>query len=219
MSDSLTLSDAFLLLRLDKRNLSRTSQELYTVGSVFIELLFRGHLELDEKAKVQVRKEEETGIQYLDEVLHFLKKEKPRKLKRWVDYFSNRKKRRRAVHEAVLTRLQANKMVHTREEKILGILSKHRLVAEEKAKETVIRRIRAEVLESGNVTDQTFVLCMLSLKAKLFRLYFSKREEGEIKARLKEWQNKNPEQLEWVKSVQRAIDEMDTAFVAAFTIP
>jgi hypothetical protein len=219
LSDSLTLSDAFLLLRLGKRNLSRTSQELYTVGIVFIELLFRGHLELDEKAKVRVRKEEETGIQYLDELLDFLKKEKPRKLKRWMDYFSNRKKRRRAVHEAVLTRLQANKMVHTREEKILGILSKHRLVAEEKAKEIVIRRIRAEVLESGNVTDQTFVLCMLSLKAKLFRLYFSKREEGEIKARLKEWQNKNPEQWEWVKSVQRAIDEMDTAFVAAFTIP
>lgn len=217
MDSQLTLSEEFVLLSLDKRlhrfkiNF-RTYQETYTAGIVFIELLLDNWIRLDEKGRVQISKDGDSGMPYLDLVLHEVgKASRPKTLKKWVKYFYSRKKRLHAIFNSVVEGLERNKAVQIDKDKLLGVIPKEKLVPDNSQIDLVIERIRAELLEKGKVEHQTIALCFLLAKLKLLRSYFSKHEEKRLKERLEQLQKENPDELKWVQSVRRAVDDLDAA--------
>lgn len=70
----------------------------------------------------------------------------------------------------------------------------------------VIQKIRAEMLESGEMADETVALVSLLEKSYQIKRYFSAYETGQLKARLKEIREAPSSQL--VKQMVEYIDKM-----------
>lgn len=88
-----------------------------------------------------------------------------------------------------------------------GILAgKPRFVPNPIEVDKVIQKIRAEMLESGDMADETVALVSLMEKSYQIKRYFSAYETGQLKARLKDIREAPANQL--VKQMVDYIDKM-----------
>jgi hypothetical protein len=86
-----------------------------------------------------------------------------------------------------------------------------RFVPSSGAVDRVIQKIRAEMLESGAMADETVALVSLLEKSHRIKQYFSAYEAGQLKTRLKEIRETSPNQM--IKQMVDYIDSM-TAVIA-----
>ncbi|SEM89146.1 Golgi phosphoprotein 3 (GPP34) [Lihuaxuella thermophila] len=216
MPVELTLPEELLILGIDDTHRFklhfRSHQKNYTVGTVLLELLLREIIEMDEKGRLILTSSSMTGVPYLDRVIQLLAEHerKPKNLKKWIIYFGNRNRLRNQVNQAVLESLQTKEVLKVEQSRFLFIPVK-KFVVNMDAREYVVQKIRAELLEEGPVEAQTVLLVFLLERAKLLGDYFSHYEEKQLKSRLKELKEQDQQIAEWVKSVRKAMDEMDAA--------
>ena len=79
----------------------------------------------------------------------------------------------------------------------------------------VIEKIRAELLENGSITDETFALCAIFDKCRFIKDYFSKAESAKLKLRLKEIRNSDAH-----KTTRKVLDSIEATIVTLFyTVP
>jgi hypothetical protein len=219
MPVELTLPEELLILGIDDTHRFklhfRSHRKNYTVGSVLLELLLREIAEMDEKGRLILKRPAMTGVPYLDQVIQVLAEHehKPKNLKKWVIYFNNRIRLRNRVNQAVIEILQKKEVLKVEESGFLLVPIKKFAVNME-ARDYVVQKIRAELLEEGPVEAQTVILAFLLERAKLLGDYFSHYEEKQLKDRLKQLKEQDHESAEWVKSVRKAMDEIDAALVA-----
>lgn len=221
MTQPLNLSEEFALVSLRDQGLNLKYHYLmyrdtYAVGAVFTELLLNGIITLDEKGTVILAKEGKTGVSYLDLVIEELakRKEKPKRLRKWILTFYYKKRLRRRVIKAIMEQLQAKEAVQEKETRILFV-PKTTYVANEDARERVIQKIRAELLENGKVDEEAVALTLLLGKIRLLKDYFSKYEAGQLEAKLKEIKDGDYESLAWLNEVDKAIAEVEAAIGSA----
>ncbi|MBA4601935.1 GPP34 family phosphoprotein [Thermoactinomyces sp. AMNI-1] len=140
------------------------------------------------------------------------KENKPKSLKKWIVYFYYRQRLRRQVHQAILQSLVQKGAMKVEESKDQLIPWKKYLDIDQ-AREFVVQKIGAELLEPGTVEKSTATLCLLLEKTNLLKSYY---EEKQLKEKLKEIKEQEQESIIWVKEVCKAINEIEAAIMASF---
>lgn len=218
MSFGFTLPEELVLLGLDEQTHRfkihyRSMKSTFSVGASFLELLLQKRIRLDEKGKVEVVNPKPTGVSFLDRVLMELSESKKRrKLKNWIIHFHNRWKLLNGVHEDILEELARKNALDIQKKKFLLVIPVRRFVVQEQAQERVIQKIRAEMLEEGPVDERTATLCILLKECKLIQEYFSNYEQDALQKKLEELKEKH-ESAEWIKAIERAVQEIQVAVI------
>jgi hypothetical protein len=86
------------------------------------------------------------------------------------------------------------------------LAGKPSFVPNPEAVDKVIQKIRAEMLESGAMTDETVALVSLLEKSSRIKRYFSGYEAGQLNARLKEIRETSPNRM--IRQMMEYIDSM-----------
>ena len=149
-----------------------------------LELTSGGYVQADEKEKYSPIKPLDSERTYL-QPLYDVIATKPMKATKIAEKYmvSNKLFTQffNAVGESLANAACAEKTVN---QSILG--QKIVFIPKSDCTDAIIEKIRAELLESGTVSDDTIILCALLDKSGLIKDYFSKVESDKLKIRLKE---------------------------------
>lgn len=195
---SLSIAQEYLLCSLNKKgNLPALSITIpvCVVASGLIELMMSNCIKLDENKKFTVINDLGPEQAYLRSLFDSLNKLKLLKIKEIVNEynlaFTNKK-----LHGLVTdigNSLALRDCVTVEKGGIFR--NKLSFIPNSDEVDRVIQKIRAELLESGTVSDETIALVSLLDKSKQIENYFSRYESKQLKVRLKEIRKTSSNQL------------------------
>lgn len=206
----LSLSQEYLLCSLsEKGKLPVFGKEVSVciLASALLEMLMDGCVQLHDKNKVSVMGALSDERPYLRSLYEWLCKPKPVTIEKLAqDYcMTLTDKRLNALIVDIGNSLAESGCVTVENGGVLAF--KPRFIPNPDDVEIVIQRIRAELLENGEIADETVALVSLLQKGYQLNRYFSKYESGRLKARLKEIKETPSNQL-----VKRLVDYVDAIF-------
>jgi len=182
-----------------------------------IELLADGSVQIGEKDKISVTGDLGAERTYLRSLYEWLGKSGPVSLNKVAQTYC-----------VTLTGRQINALVDDIGDSLVqngcatpemgGVFGKKRcFLPRPEAVDRVIQKIRAELLESGAIDEETVALVSLMEKSSQIKKYFSKYESDQLKARLKEIRQAPSSQM--VKRIVDYIDKMIAVITAPAVIP
>lgn len=92
---------------------------------------------------------------------------------------------------------------------------KHYYIPNKETIDYIVQKIRAELLENGNLDDEVIALTCLLNKSGLLKQYFSKYESQQLQDRLKEMKNSAPNMV--IKDMLDYIEAITVAIVISST--
>lgn len=155
------------------------------VGAGLMELQLEGCISMDQKM-VEITAELPEKMAYLKPLYDELNPEKAVKIEKVIDEYmiTFTDKALKQLTQSVKDSLEENGMMIKSE---AGLLNKRLiLVPSKEARTGVIEKIRAELLEEGEITEDVVILTVLLDQADCLKEYFSKYEQKELKGKLKE---------------------------------
>ncbi|WP_080848092.1 hypothetical protein [Cytobacillus gottheilii] len=170
-------------------------RQLYMVGGLFFDLLLLDAIEFDSKDKIKINSDYENIIE--DETLlklcSIIKEQKSKTFKGWISYFNIPSKNRVLLYNSLIKNIsQTNN-----------------------SKDFVVQRLRAELLEPGNVSDETVALALLLKASKLLKEYFSNYEIKEINNRIELFKKENAKRWSNIKQIGKEIEYMDALILSS----
>ena len=134
--------------------------------------------------KVSVCAELPAGLAYLRPLYNVINQDKPVKIAKVVEAFTIAftNKKLRELENALMTSLQEAGVAEPVKAGILG--NKDCCVPQKNIVTGVIEKIRAELLEDGEISEDVIILTALMAKAGNLKDYFSKYERKELKNRI-----------------------------------
>ncbi len=207
----LSISQSYLICALNKSGklpaLSLENPVCLLAGGL-IDLIFSKIIVVGQDKKLCITSELGEENQYLSSLYAFIKESKPMKVEELAsEYaFSLSDKRLKLLVKDIGTSLVALGYATTGN---IGLLEKTPcFIPDRKIVDNMIQNIRAELLESGTVSDNMITLVSLMDKSNQIKQYFSKHEKDELKARLKEIRESDSNKL-----VKEMMDYIDTLMV------
>ncbi|MPQ33927.1 hypothetical protein E4V42_21235 [Clostridium estertheticum] len=164
--------------------------KLLTVGAVIYDLISSGKVELDNKNRINVINNF-SEIESEQIVLKTLSKKKNRKLFLWIVWYYvtfNSK----SVYQANICKLKSSNSISTAE--------------------NIVQKIRAELLEDGNIYEGTVFLSFLLKKVNLLKKYFSKYESEDLNKTINRL--KNEECYKVYSIISKSITILDIAVMS-----
>lgn len=210
---NLSIAKEYLLCGMNEKGnidsyLSLRQQVCFTC-SCLLELLYEDIISIKDK-KIYIEKDLIEENIYLLPLYEFIKNSKPMKFEKIVEAynFSTNTKRMKILFDRVKNSLIEDGCTVTIEKNtVFG--NKTYIKSKDKAKDKVVQKIRAEILEAGKLDNSTIILVSLLDKSELLKTYFSKYELKCLKERLKEIQNDSNNQI-----IKQAVDYIDAVLVA-----
>jgi hypothetical protein len=156
------------------------------LASGLIELMMSGQISIDERKTVSVKGESSAEQPYLASLLASLKQWGDVKLDKLAQEYCLGlvTKKLNSLITDIGNSLADRECVTVKKGGFLAALPLYIPNSEEVDK--VIQKIRAELLESGSISDETVALVSLLEKSNRIKRYFSAYEAKQLKARLKE---------------------------------
>lgn len=189
-----------------------TEKEVCLYAANLIELIQAGAVILENKMLTCTEPSSSVPA-YLEPMLEILRQSKPKKPEDLVGdlAFSLSGRPMKEMMAACLSFMEKEDLMETSVHKGLLKETEYR-VCREGETDRVIQKIRAEFLETGEISDETMILGSLLNKAGLLKTYFSAYETKTFKQRLKELSG-TPEN----KMITEMINYVDTliAVIAA----
>ena len=191
MLNNLSIAQEFVLLALDRdtnklKSMLRMHVALYTAMACFVELSMNGNVTFADDDTVTIADSASTGEQYFDKLLEIIAAEKPRKLKEWVSYFYYGHKE---IYKLVVE----------------SLAEKNSDAAN--ARNRIVEKIRAELLENGNVEQRTLALALFLNSKGMLKDYFSGYEKKTLKQRMENF--KNEDFYKKIKTMETVIQNLD----------
>lgn len=206
----LSLSQEYLLCSLsEKGKLPIFGKEVSVciLASALLEMLMDGSVQMQGKNKMSVAGELGCERPYLRSLYEWLSKPKPVSIEKLAqDYCMTLTDKR--LNELIVdigNSLAENGCVTVEKGGVLAF--KPRFIPNPGDVDKVIQKIRAELLESGEIADETVALVSLLQKGYQLKRYFSSYESGQLKTRLKEIKNSPSNQL-----VKQMVEYVDAIF-------
>lgn len=201
----------------EKGKLSGFSEErmVCLVAAGLLELQMEGCV-LVEGKKVVVTAELPEQMYYLKPMYDLLDQPKPMKLDKLLETynFSFSGKKLTELTDAIGASLEAMGVV---EGEMGGLFKSTKCYIPQKGViNSIIDKVRAELLEDGDVTDDVMALVVLLEKSKCLKTYFSEFERREIKSRLQVLLDSEAGKL--VKHMVDYIDDMMTMIIAVMAV-
>lgn len=209
----LSITQEYMLCALNKKGrfpLLSDGIPVCFVAGALLELLGNESVKIQDK-KCIINKELDEAFGYLHPLFSFIERSKPRTIKDLAgDYvLTLRSKKLNDLIQSVGNSLVQADCVH--ETKRTGIFGgeKAYFVPSVERIEHVVQKVRAELLENGDLSDETVGLVSLLSKSGLLKQYFSKYESKQLKERLIEIRNSDSNRL-----VKEMLDHIDTIMMA-----
>ncbi len=216
--NELSITQEYLIFAVDEKGrISGFSTEKLVcfVASALQDMQLAGCVTIDGK-KVTVTGELPAGRNYLRPLYEFIHQPKPVKLEKILEefYYSVTDRRLNELMGAVGGSLEQMGLAESVKAGFLR--GKKSYIPTKAALDGVIGRIRAAVLEGGEMTKEIAVLVTLLDKSKSLKAYFSDHERRAIGSKLKEIVNTPDGRL--LKDMIDYVDEMTAAMVAAISV-
>lgn len=212
----LSITQEYLLCALNKKGkLPSLGNEIPTcfVAGALLDLLNEEFVKIQSK-KVIINKELDKAFDYLHPLFSFIERSKPKTIKDLAgDYILTlRSKKLNDLIQSVGNSLvMADCAYAINRRGILGGEKTYYIPEVEKI-EYVVQKIRAELLENGNLSDETVALASLLNKSSLLKQYFSKHESKQLRDRINEIKNSDSSRL-----VKEMLDYIDAIIVVVVT--
>ncbi|MFZ0446783.1 MAG: hypothetical protein WAM95_19540 [Bacillus sp. (in: firmicutes)] len=169
-------------------------KEMYAVGALFYDLLVLDLIEFEGNGKISVQEPlKELNVEALNMLYELIREEKPRNFRKWISYFSIPSKNRVKIFELLNKNLN-NKVQN---------------------KEVIVQRLRAELLEPGEATEETVILALLLISSRVLKGYFSDYEINDVGLKIKEFKKKSPTRWKNIERISKEIDNMDTIILTS----
>ncbi len=176
-----------------------------------LELLMDGYISIDDKKKMFINKDLSTDKMYLTPIYELIKNNKPMKIETIAEKYAFDFTLPNEFFKSVGYSIVADGYVV--EEANRGLFkNKVRFLPNEKEVTKVVEKLRAELLEEGNVSDEAIVLGALLNKSGLIKKYFSKYEMQKLNDRLKEIKQSEAGVL-----IKQMVDYIDTLIAIIIT--
>lgn len=211
----LSVTEEYVLCALNKKGVISSygiELEACIAAGGLIDLIQSYCIKLNEKKEIVVIKDLDAELDFLKPMYDWLKSSKSKNVSEIAnDYMmSSDSKKINTFIESIENSLTNKGCVKVEHKKcIFG--NRTYFIPEVNEIDKVIQKIRAELLEEGEVSEETIALVSLLDKSLMIKNYFSKYESNELKKRLKEIRQSSSSQL-----IKQMIDSVD-AVVAAFT--
>ncbi len=176
-----------------------------------LELLMDGYISIDDKKKMFINKDLSSDKMYLTPIYELIKNNKPMKIETIAEKYAFDFTLPNEFFKSVGYSIVADGYVV--EEAKRGLFkNKVRFLPNEKEVTKVVEKLRAELLEEGNVSDEAIVLGALLNKSGLIKKYFSKYEMQKLNDRLKEIKKSEAGVL-----IKQMVDYIDTWIIILST--
>ncbi len=176
-----------------------------------LELLMDGYIALDDKKKMFISKDLSSDKMYLTPIYELIKTDKPMKIQTIAEKYAFDFTLANEFFKSVGYSIVADGCVV--EQGNQGLFkNKVRFKPNENEVTKVVEKLRAELLEEGNVSDEAIVLGALLNKSGLIKKYFSKYEMQKLNDRLKEIKQSEAGVL-----IKQMVDYIDTWIIILST--
>ncbi|NQX58062.1 GOLPH3/VPS74 family protein [Paenibacillus qinlingensis] len=187
MLKNLSIAQEFVLLALDRetnklKSIFRMHVALYSVMACIVELAINGNVTFEKDDTIRITNSASTGEKYLDRILEIITAEKPKKLKAWVSYFYYFKQRE--IYKMVIESLVDKGVLEIVDTEVLFIVPVKKYTDVAHTRNHIVEKIRAELLENGNVDDHTVALVLFLNNKNMLTNYFSDYEQKTLKQKL-----------------------------------
>lgn len=211
MLKNLSIPQEFVLLALDRetnkiKSIFRMHVALYTVIACMMELSINGNLTFEGDDTVRISNSAPTGEKYLDRLLEIMAAEKPKKLKKWVSYFYYR----REIYKMVVESLVDKGVLEIEHTKFLFVVPVKKYVDVANIRNHIVEKIRAELLEHGNVEEHTIALVLFLNIKSMLKDYFSDYEQKTLKQKLEILRKEDI--YKKIMTVDKAIQSLDNGY-------
>lgn len=211
MLKNLSIPQEFVLLALDRETnkrkaIFRMHVGLYAVMACMVELSISGHVTFDKDDTVRISNSTSTGEAYLDRLLAIIASEKPKKLKAWVSYFYYFKQKE--IYKMVVESLVDKGVLEIEDTEVLFIVPIKKYTDVANARNHIVEKIRAELLENGIVEDHTIALVLFLNNKNMLNDYFSDYEQKTLKLRLETLRKEDL--YTKIKTINTAIQNIDS---------
>jgi len=211
----LSFTQEFFLCALKPKGSTTLTNSIESSTCLFagalLELLIGGYIEFDDKNRVLVKQSLSAGKEYLSFIYEFISNNKPMKVETVAEKFVFDFKKPDELFQLVGRSLMKDGYIE--EESGKGLFkNKVSFIPNESEVTKVIEKLRAELLEQGEISDEVVVLGALLNKSGLIKKYFSKYEVQKLDERLKEIKKSEVGVL-----VKKLVDYIDTWIVIIST--
>ncbi len=211
----LSFTQEFFLCALKPKGSTTLTNSIESSTCLFagalLELLIGGYIEFDDKNRVLVKQSLSAGKEYLSFIYEFISNNKPMKVETVAEKFVFDFKKPDELFQLVGRSLVKDGYIE--EESGKGLFkNKVGFIPNESEVTKVIEKLRAELLEQGEISDEVVVLGVLLNKSGLIKKYFSKYEVQKLDERLKEIKKSEAGVL-----VKKLVDYIDTWIVIIST--
>jgi hypothetical protein len=211
MLQNLSIPQEFVLLALDRetnklKSFFRMHVDLYTIMACIVELSINGNITFDDDDTVRISNSSPTGEKYLDRLLEIMIAEKPKKLKKWVSYFYFR----REIYKMVVESLVDKGVLEIENSEFLFVVPVKKYSDVANIRTHIVEKIRAELLEHGNVEEHTVALVLFLNIKSMLNDYFSDYEQKTLKQKLEILRKEDI--YKKIKTVEIAIQSIDNGY-------
>lgn len=188
MIKHLSIPQELVLLALDRetnklKSMFRMHVALYTVMACIVELSINGNVTFEDDDTVTISNNSaSTGENYLDRLLEIMTAEKPKKLKEWVSYFYYFKQKE--IYKLVVESLVDQGVLEIENTEVLFVVPVKKYSDVANTRNHIVEKIRAELLEHGNVEEHTLALALFLNVNHMLNDYFSDYEQKTLKQKL-----------------------------------
>lgn len=182
----LSITQEYLICTLNKKGALPSTNPKASVCMIIgglLEMQMEKCISMEDK-KVIVSAELPEHMSYLKPLYDVINQKKPMKAQKVVEtyYASFTSKKLNMLLDALLDELKSADAVESVKTGLLG--SKEAFAPKKEAVISVIEKIRAELLEDGDVSEDVIALTVLLDKSGQLKEYFSKYEQKELKEKL-----------------------------------
>lgn len=182
----LSITQEYLICTLNKKGALSSTNPKASVCMIIgglLEMQMEKCISMEDK-KVIVSAELPEHMSYLKPLYDVINQKKPMKAQKVVEtyYASFTSKKLNMLLDALLDELKSADAVESVKTGLLG--SKEAFAPKKEAVISVIEKIRAELLEDGDVSEDVIALTVLLDKSGQLKEYFSKYEQKELKEKL-----------------------------------
>ena len=214
MLKNLSIPQEFVLLALDRetnklKSIFRQHVALYTVMACIVELSINGSVTFEDDDTVRISNSASTGEKYLDRLLEIMTAEKPKKLKKWVSYFYNHIFKQKEIYKMVIESLVDKGVLEIENTEVLFVVPVKKYSDVANTRNHIVEKIRAEVLEHGNVEEHTLALVLFLNVKKMLNDYFSDYEQKTLKQRLEILRKEDI--YKKIRAVDKAVQYMEAS--------
>lgn len=206
---NLSVTQEYLLCTINKKGkLNSLSMEIPAsiLSGCLIELLINNCIEINEKNVITVTNNLNEELFYLKSIFDLINTYQPIKISKLVeDFIMSGKKQDELVNN--IGKSLANLNCATIKN---GGIFNNRLyfIPNNEDVNKIIEKIRAELLENGNITDETIALVNLLDKSNQLKQYFSKYEFEKLNARLEQIKKDNSSDV--INKIINCVEEIIT---------